>query len=443
MFNKFYIIVLALTLSIVFGNKLFSQSGSQTFTSSGTFTVPANVTSITIELVGAGGSGGGNGGGGGGGGGFASGVYTVVALSDYTVTVGTAGGGVTGGTTGVGSLISATGGENGTWVPNPNLGGGGAGGIGTNGTIVNRTGGTGGGGYWTYFGGGGGGAAGSVSNGFDGGNTILWTGNCITPGGDGGLSGGTPGGAGGKGAGFTDSNCNITNPAGNGENYGGGGGGGNGNGGIPGTGTGGYVLISWGIVPVELSLFTAETIKDGIVLKWQTATETNNQGFEIKRSLDNISFNIIGFVPGFGTTTEPKNYSYSDQSVKSGTNYYRLKQIDYDGSYAYSDVLDVDFKALNTYILEQNYPNPFNPTTVIGFSVQNKSNVRITILSPIGEEVAVLLNEEIEPGFHQVEFSAKGGSASGGNAYNLPSGVYFYQLRTGDFVETKKMVLMK
>ena len=145
MFNKFYFIVLNLTLFAMFGTKSFSQSGSQTFTSSGIFTVPENVTSITIELVGAGGSGGINGGGGGGGGGYATGIYTVIPFSNYTVTVGIAGTGAVGGTTSVSNLISATGGENGTWVPNPNLGGGGAGGIGSNGTITNRTGGTGGG----------------------------------------------------------------------------------------------------------------------------------------------------------------------------------------------------------------------------------------------------------------------------------------------------------
>ncbi len=243
--KKFYFF-LALLLMIVMVSKTYSQIGSQTFTSSGVFTVPADITIITIELVGAGGEGGVNGGGGGGGGGYAKGVYTVVPFTDYTVTIGIAGGGASGGTTSVGDLISATGGENGTWVPNPNLGGGGTGGVGMNGTIANRTGGTGGGGYWTYFGGGGGGAAGSLSDGYEGGNTITWSGNCLTPGGAAGLSGGTPGGAGGKGAGFTDVNCNGTDPAGDGENYGGGGGGGNGNGGVKGTGKGGYVFISWG-----------------------------------------------------------------------------------------------------------------------------------------------------------------------------------------------------
>jgi hypothetical protein len=85
------------------------------------------------------------------------------------------------------------------------------------------------------------------------------------------------------------------------------------------------------------------------------------------------------------------------------------------------------------YFLSQNFPNPFNSTTAIGFRIENKSNVKITILNAIGEEVAVVLNEEREPGFHQVEF----------NAANLPSGVYFYQLRAGGFVETKKMLLLK
>lgn len=445
MLKRLYIVVFTLILFAICGDKLFPQSGSQTFTSSGTFTVPENVTTITIELVSAGGSGGINGGGGGGGGGYALGVYTVVPLTDYTVTVGTAGGGASGGSTSVGTLISASGGENGTWVPNPNLGGGGVGGQGSNGTIANRTGGTGGGGYWTYFGGGGGGAAGSVSNGTDGGNTVVWTGNCLTPGGDGGSGGGAPGGAGGKGAGFTDVNCNITDPAGNGETYGGGGGGGNGNGGVPGTGTGGYVLISWDVVPVELTSFTAQVVDDGIVLKWQTATETNNSGFEILRFARN-DFNVwekIGFVEGKGTTTSMTNYIFKDRITDPGKYTYKLKQIDFDGSFKYSKEVEVVMSAPQQYKLEQNYPNPFNPATVISFGVQKKSNVRITVLNPIGEEVAVLVNEEKEPGTYQVEFSAKGGSTSGGNAFNLTSGVYFYRMESGSFMQTKKMILLR
>ena len=188
-----------------------------------------------------------------------------------------------------------------------------------------------------------------------------------------------------------------------------------------------------GGVPVELTSFTAITNGKEVILNWTTATELNNQGFEIERSEDKISFNKIGFIPGFGTTTEPKSYSYTDQPVSIGKYYYRLKQVDYDGSYEYSDVVEIEWRAFNSYLLEQNFPNPFNPSTTIGFGIQNKSNVKITILNAIGEEVAVVLNEEREPGFHQVEF----------NATNLPSGVYFYRLQAGSFTETKKMLLLK
>lgn len=224
----------------------FSQPGTQSFVASGSYVVPAGITSLTIEVVGAGGTGGSNGGGGGGGGGYAIGVYNVTPGASIPITVGAGGAGQVAGTTSAGMFLSASGGANGTSVANPNLGGGGAGGVGTGGTIANRTGGTGGGGYWTYFGGGGGGAAGSVANGANGGNTIVYVpGGCLTPGGSGGAGGGAPGGAGGKGAGFTDNSCNNTNPSAPGSTYGGGGGGANGNGGGAGVGAGGFCLITW------------------------------------------------------------------------------------------------------------------------------------------------------------------------------------------------------
>jgi predicted GH43/DUF377 family glycosyl hydrolase len=186
-------------------------------------------------------------------------------------------------------------------------------------------------------------------------------------------------------------------------------------------------------VPVELTSFTVTSNGKEVILKWSTVTELNNQGFEIQRSTEGIEFFTVGFVNGHGTTTEQQNYSYADRDLDNGKYFYRLKQVDYNGSYEYSDVVEIDFRTFNSYLLEQCYPNPFNPTTTIGFGIQDKSNVKITILNAIGEEVAVVLNEEREPGFHQVEF----------NAANLPSGVYFYQLKAGSFVETKKMILMK
>jgi len=192
-------------------------------------------------------------------------------------------------------------------------------------------------------------------------------------------------------------------------------------------------------VPVELTSFIASANGKVVTLKWSTATETNNSGFEIERRIitGGVSgdWSKIGFTPGFGTTTEPKEYSYVDNisGINANALAYRLKQVDFDGSFEYSDEVFVDNLAPVQFVLEQNYPNPFNPTTTIGFGVQNKSNVKITILNAIGEEVAVVLNEEREPGFHQVEF----------NAANLPSGVYFYKLNAAGFVETKKMLLLK
>ncbi len=234
-----------------------AQSGSQEFTTSGSFTVPAGVTEIFVEVVGAGGNGGYNGTGGGGGGGYASGNFTVTPGAVLDVAIGVPGlGGVTG-TTIVEDLLYATGGENGVSVPNPEIGGGGTGGFGNGGNISNFTGGKGGGGYYTYFGGGGGGAAGVTGNGGDGGNTIAWVGICLTPGGDGGVSGGAPAGNGGKGAGFVDAFCGVSDPAASGANYGAGGGGGNGNGGGPGNGAPGYARITW--CALDNSTVTDET----------------------------------------------------------------------------------------------------------------------------------------------------------------------------------------
>lgn len=298
--KKLYFIF-AMALFAFTGTKTFSQTDSLSFTTSGTFTVPAGITSLTIQVVGAGGNGWLNGGGGGGGGGYAKGIYTVTPLSTLNVTVGTPNGGAVGGTTSVDALISATGGGEGFTVPNPNLGGGGAGGVGSGGTIANKMGGTGGGGYWTYFGGGGAGAAGPLGDGSNGGNTITWNGNCVTPGGSGGASGGAPGGNGGKGAGFFDSNCNNTNPAGNGQNWGGGGGGGNGNGGAPGLGAGGYCVISW-------TATTAFTL--GGTIKYPNAAQSPLAGIIV--NLKNSSGAVIA------TTTTNSSGGYSFSNLNNG-----------------------------------------------------------------------------------------------------------------------------
>jgi hypothetical protein len=186
-------------------------------------------------------------------------------------------------------------------------------------------------------------------------------------------------------------------------------------------------------VPVELTSFTATANSKEVILNWSTATEINNQLFEVQRSFEGSDFATVGFVNGKGTTTERQYYIYRDKILADGKYHYRLKQIDYLGRYEYSDIIEIELRVFNFYLLEQNYPNPFNPVTTIGYGIKEKSNVKITVLNSIGEEVAMLVNEEKESGYHTIEFKASA----------LPSGVYFYQLKAGDFVGTKKMILLK
>jgi len=192
-------------------------------------------------------------------------------------------------------------------------------------------------------------------------------------------------------------------------------------------------------IPVELTTFTAAISQGTVTLNWSTATETNNSGFEVQRKLENTTWERIDFVEGHGTTTETQNYQFIDNisDLHAASLSYRLKQIDYDGSYEYSEVIEVTNLTPTDFALHQNYPNPFNPVTTISYSLPVKSQVELVIYNTLGESVMQLVNEQKEPGSYEVKFSATGGATA------LPSGVYFYQLRAGDFVKTKKMVLMK
>jgi len=187
-------------------------------------------------------------------------------------------------------------------------------------------------------------------------------------------------------------------------------------------------------VPVELTSFTAISNNGIVELNWETATEINNQGFEIERRTESSEFRTIGFVEGNGTTTEPRSYNYLDKTVEQGINYYRLKQVDFDGTYSYSDEVEVDVTAAPlTFDLAQNYPNPFNPSTNIKFSVPESGNVKLSVYNLVGEEVAVLVNGFSQAGFFEVTFDAS----------NLSSGVYLYKLQSANSVQTMKMMLLK
>ena len=186
-------------------------------------------------------------------------------------------------------------------------------------------------------------------------------------------------------------------------------------------------------LPVELSSFSASVISGDVYLKWTTATETNNRGFEIQRS-NNGEFATIGFVKGNGTTSETQSYSFIDKKVEAGKYSYRIKQTDLNGQFSYSNVIEVDIAAPLTFALSQNYPNPFNPTTTINYEIAKPVNVNLIIYNMLGEQVKILIdNQLIEPGVHSINFDAS----------NLASGTYIYRLQAGDFVQTKKMMLTK
>ena len=200
---------------------------------------------------------------------------------------------------------------------------------------------------------------------------------------------------------------------------------------------GDFSIVNFGIdvvpVPVELISFSATTDSKNVNLNWATATEKNNSGFEIERRYDKTDWLEIGFVPGHGTTTEKQNYSYIDQNVNAGIYSYRLKQVDFDGTFEYSNEILVNVTASLGFTLDQNFPNPFNPNTLIKYSIPNSSQVSLKIFNTLGQEMETLVNEEKQVGTYEVNW----------NASNLQSGVYFYRLQAGSFVQTRKMILLK
>jgi len=187
------------------------------------------------------------------------------------------------------------------------------------------------------------------------------------------------------------------------------------------------------LIPVELTSFTANVIDNAVILKWSTATETNNAGFSVERSNDNTAFSEIAYVDGNGTTTEIHDYAFIDRNTNPGRYFYRLKQIDYDGSFNYSGNVEADVNVPGVFVLLQNYPNPFNPSTNIKYSVPETGSVKLSIYNTLGEEVAVIVDGIIQAGFYDATFDAS----------TLPSGTYFYRLQSGNKVEAKKMLLMK
>jgi len=214
-------------------------------------------------------------------------------------------------------------------------------------------------------------------------------------------------------------------------------------------------------LPVELSSFTASLSGSTVKLNWKTATEVNNYGFEVERKSPSptpslregaLDWKLIGFVDGNGNSNSEKSYSFTDNITLNLNNtikaQYRLKQIDNDGTFNYSNEIEVELNIVpKAFALEQNYPNPFNPSTKIKYSIPIigtgiiPQSVTLKVYDVLGKEVATLVNEQEPAGNYEVDF----------NALNLASGIYLYRLSVGNpsdgagkyFTDVNKMLLIK
>ncbi len=190
------------------------------------------------------------------------------------------------------------------------------------------------------------------------------------------------------------------------------------------------------LLPVELIKFSVSVSNDKICLSWETATEINNFGFDIERKTINTAnsgWENIGFVQGSGTSNVPLKYNFIDNNPYNGTTLYRLKQIDNDGSFEYSNIVSINnFSGLH-YSLKQNYPNPFNPKTTIEYSIPINTHVKIDLYDILGTKLKNLKNEFQKAGHYKLDFTIE----------DFPTGVYIYRIETDSYKESKKLLYLK
>ncbi|MBK8553845.1 MAG: T9SS type A sorting domain-containing protein [Ignavibacteria bacterium] len=188
------------------------------------------------------------------------------------------------------------------------------------------------------------------------------------------------------------------------------------------------------VLPVELVSFTFQIDERNVILKWTTSSEENNSGFEIQRNQNQSEWKVIGFSESNGNSTSPEDYAFTDNNLNSGKYGYRLKQIDFNGSFKYYNLNnEVVINVPEKYSLFQNYPNPFNPKTTINYQIPAAINVTMKVFDISGKEISTLVNEKKEAGFYSVDFDGT----------DLSSGTYIYTLQAGDFVSTRRMIVIK
>jgi len=191
-----------------------------------------------------------------------------------------------------------------------------------------------------------------------------------------------------------------------------------------------------GTIPVEMTSFSAVQLDGKVVLKWETATEKNNVGFTVERKSDNQEWRNVGFVKGVGTSTEKNSYSFMDNTASSGKYSYRLRQSDFDGTFTYSQQVEISL-APTEFKLFNNYPNPFNPSTIISYDLPKDDFISLKIYNITGEMVAELVNEYQAAGKYSKSFNADA------NGKQLSSGIYFAVLKNSERIQRIKMMLVK
>jgi hypothetical protein len=201
-----------------------------------------------------------------------------------------------------------------------------------------------------------------------------------------------------------------------------------------------FTGLDLGATPIELSSFNVNTNNRVVQLSWRTTTETNSSKFYVERKSTNMEWIKIGEVVATGNSNAPKNYSFVDKNVVHGKYQYRLKMIDADGSYEYSNTIEAEIEAPKEYSISQNYPNPFNPTTRMDYQLPFDSKVTLELCGITGEKIATLVNSELTAGNYTADVNA--------SELNLASGIYIYRMSASNqsgqnFVQVKKLMLTK
>ncbi|MDZ7721406.1 MAG: FlgD immunoglobulin-like domain containing protein [candidate division KSB1 bacterium] len=192
------------------------------------------------------------------------------------------------------------------------------------------------------------------------------------------------------------------------------------------------------VVPVELALFTAESAGSHVHLTWTTLSETNNYGFNIQRRTSDTPFQTIAFVKGQGTSTQPHHYSYQDSNLSPGMYEYRLKQIDADGSFTFSQITRISINTPQKFRLAQNYPNPFNTSTRFTYDIPCAAETRLFIYNLLGEQIRCLVNDSRQPGTYRVSWDGRDDAGT-----LVSSGCYYCRMQAAAFTAAVKLVLLR